>query len=1370
MRRGALLAALAVVALAGPSRAQAMPLFEYEPLPPAGPPPDNYIDGPCGLAVDSAGRFYVADYYHHTVDIFDPAHAYVTQLAGVERGGGPCQLAIDSSGRIYIAEYHGAVKSFGPEPSFAPGSELVGVTHATGVAADPMTGRVYVDERTYIGVYEPSGAPVEEGGAPLRIGEGTLQDGYGLAVSGYSGTEGFLYVPDAATDTVDVYDPIGVPVETIFGPPGGFVSLRDSAVAVDAATGEVYVLDDLQPGGAFQPLGVIGAFDSSGAYEGHLEHAVVDGEPSGLAVDNSASPRYPSGTQGRVYVTSGNSLPSGIYAYPPAVTTSTLLPPSIPQQPRGAERLTPTVTIGKSVPGGGASGIECEGDACQLLPPEPTDPTLTTLLAGPGNPKVRYHRSGRHPAGRHRRRNAKRRHQGKHRSAQSRATASRAVTLPDRRAAVGQPISAGARRAGATGADSSPATASAVLLGGEGFSAQVIGADGKPASLAGSHPYQLDLDIGLDQGGGEADLRAVRIDLPPGLLADPAATPVLCSATQFATPRSSPYEASGSGENCPASSQVGTVEVRTSLGAQRRFGLFDLEPGPGAALELGASPYGVPLVLRGRINEEGQTGAHLTLEANPPEGLHLKALSLGLWGAPWDAVHDGERGSCLNEAEPAFPWCKAPAGAPLSFTPAAFLTLPTSCSPTLSFAAAITSWQQPGETVAGAINRSAEAAPVPAVECASLNFEPHPEAFLTTKKASSASGFAFRFAEEDPGLANPRGHARGQLSGLVLHLPAGVTLNPSLGSGLGVCTPAQFAAASSSAGNGCSNQAKIGGFSVHSPFYEGFLSGGVYLAAPHENPFGSLLALYLVAKAADRGIMVKAEGKIDPDPGSGNLTISFEGLPQIPYSNLEVTLRSGQRAPLVSPDACGAANTAMQMTSWAQGTATVESTADSPIETGIEGGPCPGGGAPPFSPGVVAGGVNSNVGSYTPYFVHLKRKDTEQEITSYSLTLPKGITAKLAGIPQCPDAAIAAARANTGFAEAASPSCPAASQVGRTLTGYGVGATLTYAEGKIYLAGPYHGTPLSLVTVNPVTVGPFDLGTVVVRSAFDIDPLTAQLSIDSRASDRIPHIIDGIPLHLRDIRIYMDRHEFTHNPSSCEPSELVSTLTGAGARLGDPSDDSTATATEHFQLLNCLTLGFQPKLGLRLRGSARRGGFPALRASFVSRGAQDSNLKRIEVDMPHQLFLAQNHIRKVCTRPAFEAGTCPAGSVYGTAVAYTPLLDTPLRSNVYLRSSSHKLPDLVADLHSGSIRIILEGRIGPSKQGGIQAFFDNLPDAPIERFTMLLRGGKHGLLTNSVNVCVHPPVASVKALGQNDKGSVFTSVLRGRCPGKRGRR
>jgi hypothetical protein len=222
-------------------------------------------------------------------------------------------------------------------------------------------------------------------------------------------------------------------------------------------------------------------------------------------------------------------------------------------------------------------------------------------------------------------------------------------------------------------------------------------------------------------------------------------------------------------------------------------------------------------------------------------------------------------------------------------------------------------------------------------------------------------------------------------------------------------------------------------------------------------------------------------------------------------------------------------------------------------------------------------------------------------------------------------------------------------------------------------------------------------------------------------------------------------------------------MTGSGASFATSADDSSVTISRHFQLLNCRTLGFKPKLGIRLRGNPRRGAYPELRATFIARGPQDSNLKRIEVEMPHAEFIAQNHIKEICTRVQFESKNCPAASVYGKAVAYTPLLDEPLRGNVYLRSSANKLPDLVADLYSGAVRIIVEGRIGPTKQGGIDAFFDNLPDEPIERFVLTLRGGKHGLLTNSVDICAAPPFAAVSSLAQNNTGAEFDTVLRGTC-------
>jgi hypothetical protein len=924
------------------------------------------------------------------------------------------------------------------------------------------------------------------------------------------------------------------------------------------------------------------------------------------------------------------------------------------------------------------------------------------------------------------------------------------------------------------------------LPGTEGFAVAAIRGGAGPETRSGAHPYQLDFSVGLRQGGefedqpGEifpdGDLRNLRIEMPPGLILNPAVSEQ-CTLVDFGVARSSPFEASRSGESCPERSQVGTVEVKSSLGGgvRRRFGLFNLAPASGVAAQLGFAPFGAPVLLDAGLRPNPDGSYVLTLQATDvPQRLDLYGLSLSLWGVPWAASHDGERGNCLNEAEPDSPWCKASVGEPVTFPPKAYLTVPTACSGPLIFDATASSWQQPGEASAQALNRTVAGQPAE-MSCNGLVFAPKALGQLSDAKASSPSGYGFRLSEDLESLTTPGQLAHPPVRRAVVSLPPGVSVNPSVGAGLGTCSPSQYAAetAFSRQGEGCPNAAKIGDFEVITPLFAGRFDGAIYLATPQENPFGTLVAVYLVARLPGRGLVVKLAGRIDPDPTTGSLVADFDGLPQLPYTDLDLTFRTGQRAFLATPSSCGAATTTIDAYPWALAFSGAGGATASPvvafrtqtstqISAGIGGGPCPPD-IPPFSPSVVAGGVNSNVNSYTPYFIHIERQDTEQELTSYSLVLPEGITGKLAGIPFCPDQAIEAARRRSGAEEEASPSCPAASLVGHVETGYGVGSSLTYTSGRIYLAGPYNGQPLSVVVINPATVGPFDLGTVVIRSAFSVNERTAQLQIDKSASDRIPHILGGIPLHLRDVRIHMDRYQFTHNPSSCAAGNLVSSLTGAGADFGSPADDSSSTTSRHFQLLNCRTLGFKPKLGIRLKGPTRRGAYPQLRATFAARGPGDTNLKEIKVSLPRSEFLAQNHIRAICTRAQFKADKCPAESVYGHAAAYTPLFDQPLTGDVYLRASANKLPDLVASLHSGAIRIVLEGKIGPTKQGGISAFFTGLPDQPLNRFVMALNGGRGGLLQNSADICRVPPEATVAALGQTNLGARFTTVLRGQC-------
>jgi hypothetical protein len=413
---------------------------------------------------------------------------------------------------------------------------------------------------------------------------------------------------------------------------------------------------------------------------------------------------------------------------------------------------------------------------------------------------------------------------------------------------------------------------------------------------------------------------------------------------------------------------------------------------------------------------------------------------------------------------------------------------------------------------------------------------------------------------------------------------------------------------------------------------------------------------------------------------------------------------------------------------------------------------------------VSGGSLNSQAGAYSPFYLQLTRTDGEQEITSYSATFPPGLLARIAGIPYCSDAAIAAAAARSGAAERDDPSCPAASQVGHTVSGYGVGSVLAYAPGNLYLAGPYRGSQLSVVAIDPALVGPFDLGVVVVRSAIRVDPLTAQVSLDATGTDPIPHIRDGIPLHLRDVRVYIDRREFTVNPTGCDPSTLASALNGSGQRFADLGDDSLVTSTAPYQAFNCSALGFRPRFAARAKGGTRRSARPSLRFVVRPRPGQAS-IAAAAVTLPPSIFLDQSHIRAVCTRPQFAADSCPAGSRFGRVEAITPLLAEPMRGDAYLRVSDNLLPDVVFVLRAQGFEVDLVGRID-SVKGGLRARFDSLPDAPVSKFVLRTAPRQASILQVSANLCSRAERLSARFLGHSNRGWVSHPRLRASCKPK----
>jgi hypothetical protein len=932
------------------------------------------------------------------------------------------------------------------------------------------------------------------------------------------------------------------------------------------------------------------------------------------------------------------------------------------------------------------------------------------------------------------------------------------------------------------GAAPSAQAAFGILPGGEGLEVSATEADGSASETTGAHPYAVTTKINFKlEGGGpysDGDLRNLRIDLPPGMVENPT-TVEACSSSQFSTPRSSPFQESASGESCPPKSQVGTVTVRGAFpGGDRTFGLFNLIPPPGFLAYIGASPFGSPITFGTRVRSEGGLFG-LTLEArNIAQQLDISGLEMTLWGDPWLVGHDLQRGNCLNEEDPAAGFGTAAVldpeppppldkskyqagtcsiGNPMLLPPLAYLTLPTACAPPTTVVTA-TSWQAPTPVTASF--------QPPALKGCEPRFQStEGVAQPLTARASSPSGLDFTLAVNQGNLTHnvtPTGRllpgvlAASQVKKAVVALPKGMTVNPSVAAGLGVCAPAQYAAetVSSPLGAGCPSSSRIGEVSVDTPLSPRPIEGGLFLAKPNDNPFGSLIALYLVAADPGRDLLVKLSGEVAADPGSGQLVATFDQLPQLPYSHLKVHFRESQRAPLATPAACGSYATETSLTPWLDPSFSFSHATEFSLQSGIGGGACPPA-VPPFDPGASGGTYNRNAGSYSPFYLHLTRSDTDQEITSYSAQLPAGLLGKIAGVPFCPEAAIAEAARNGGFAETERPSCPEASKIGHTTAGYGLGEALAYAPGNLYLAGPYHGSPLSVVAVDSATVGPFDLGVIVVRSAIRIDPQTAQVSIDSVGSDPIPHIVKGIPLHLRDIRVFIDRPSFMVNPTSCDRFAVTSSLNGSGAVFSNPADDTTASVANPFQVSFCSSLRFRPRLDLRLRGGTKRGRFPALKTTVTARPG-DANIGKASVNLPPSLFLEQGHIDTICGRAQSAAGNCPAGSIYGKARAITPLMDEPLEGPVYLRASDNALPDLVARLNGRGIRIDVVGRID-SRMGGMRATYSVLPDAPLTKFVLTLQGGKHGLLVNSEDICTSGS-ATARMVGQNNG----TALLRPR--------
>lgn len=910
-----------------------------------------------------------------------------------------------------------------------------------------------------------------------------------------------------------------------------------------------------------------------------------------------------------------------------------------------------------------------------------------------------------------------------------------------------------------------PATAQAefgLRSGPEGFAVSAVNADGTPDTQAGSHPFAFVTTLNFNQTTSsrngasipDENVRDIHVGFPAGLVGNP--TPFAkCTQAQFVTPP--PSAAYPGTDLCPDASAIGIVELELPSdggSGPTILPVFNLVPSPGVPAEFGFNFARVPVILTPHLRADGTYG--LTVDSmNTSEALQISGSRVTIWGSPYAAAHDEERGSCLFSTQTERP-CH------INEAEAAYLTLPANCESEQRSTATIDSWQSPASYLTdGEPNlldpnwKTALSEPLNLEGCNKVPFTPTVSARSTTTTPDASSGFDLNIEFDNEGLINPEGVSQSELEKTVVTLPAGFTINPSEGAGLEACAQQTYESIWLHSSAECPEGSKIGEVEIVSPLVEEAIDGSLYVARQNENPFHTLLAFYIVARNAQLGLVIKQAVDVHLDPVTGQITATVEDIPQLPFTVFHLHFTQGATSPLVSPPSCGQYTLEANLYPWSNPQAPLRDTSTFVVSGGPHGEACPSAGTPPFSPEVVSGTEDNAAGSFSPFYLRIGRHDSEQEITKFSTTLPPGLTGDLTGIPFCPDADVEAARTVSGAKEIEHPSCPAASEIGHTVVEAGVGAVLAQTPGKIYLAGPYNGAPLSIVSITSAKVGPFDLGTVVIRFALDINPLTAQVEVSGAQSDPIPHILDGIVVHVRDIRVYMDRSQFIENPTSCEPMTITNAITGAGADYADPADQDTVDVGTRFQAAACASLAFKPTFTASTSGKTSRKAGASLHVQIAypqAPAGTQSNIHEVKVELPIALPSRLSTLQKACTAKQFDANpaSCPAESIVGHAKAVTPILPVPLEGPAYFVSNgTAKFPELVLVLQGYGITIDLHGETFISKKGITSSTFSTVPDQPVTAFELTLPEGPKSALAANGDLCKKALEMPTLMIGQN---------------------
>jgi hypothetical protein len=870
----------------------------------------------------------------------------------------------------------------------------------------------------------------------------------------------------------------------------------------------------------------------------------------------------------------------------------------------------------------------------------------------------------------------------------------------------GGAVSASTRQA--TTISSSPAG-----FGIQSFTASANNADGSLSTEAGGAPYAATASFALNtvvtQKGIEPaqNLKDTLVALPPGFVGNPLAVS-RCSANDFPA--------------CTPETQVGLATLKFAhVGDLETSGVdstvvvpvYNMVPPAGTPAEFKFVVAFGSATLDARLRSDGDYGIDIDTKDNSEatDQGGVAYVSVTLWGVPGDQSHDAQRGRfCLSSGQSCGNDPHAPFNAPIK----RFLTNPTFCGSPLTTTFSVDPWQNPGNFVT-----AASTTPTGTTGCGKLSFTPSISIQPDTSVADSPTGL--RVHLHVPQNDEPTGLAEPDLKKAVVTLPQGITVNPAAADGLAACSPAQIDLSGPGPAT-CPDASKIGSVEVDTPLIDHPLPGAVYVAQQGENPFGSLLAIYIAVDDPASGVVVKLAGHVIADRQTGQLTTTFDNNPQLPFEDLKLDFFGGPRAALATPETCGTFETTSALTPW--------SAADpiDPAGASISSDPfeissgCAGG----FVPSFVAGTVNPAAGAASAFDAVFSRSDQDQELGGITVRTPPGLLGKIAGVPLCPDA------------QAAAGTCSPASQVGHVIVASGAGSSpVSLPEaGKpqdpVFLTGPYKSAPFGLSVVVPAEAGPFNLGTVVVRAAIYVDPHTAQITI---VSDALPQILQGVPLKVRKVDVIVDRQGFMINPTSCEPMAVDAAI----ASVHGVAD----ALSSRFQAAGCASLPFAPTFSATSRGNGNVHG--ASLDVRISQRPGEAAIHKVDTQLPLALPSRLDTLKKACPEAQFAANPagCPAGSDVGVATATTPILNVPLTGPAYLVShGGAAFPDLDLVLQGEGVKIVLTGNTD-IKRGVTFSRFETVPDAPISSFELNLPGGAGALIAATKNLCAPTKTTTV---------------------------